>query len=49
MGSFTVETQSPYEAELLHFRHGKLEVVDYVTLRGVSGEFAVDRRLAPRT
>ncbi len=46
LGSFTIETHSPYEAELLHFRQGKLEVVDYVTLRGVSGEFSVDRRLA---
>ena len=45
LGSFTVESGQAYEAEVLHFRDGRLEVVDYVTVRGVSGEFSVERQV----
>jgi predicted phosphodiesterase len=45
LGSFTVDTASSYEAEVLRFVDGQLLAVDYVTLRGVGGGFRVDRQL----
>jgi predicted phosphodiesterase len=45
LGSFTVDTSHPYEAEILRFRDGKLTAVDYVSLTGVDGNFTVDRRV----
>jgi len=45
LGTFTVESEQAYEAEVLHFRDGRLDVVDYVTVRGISGEFSVERRV----
>ena len=45
LGTFTVESGQSYEAEVLHFRDGKLDVVDYVTVRGISGEFSVERQV----
>jgi predicted phosphodiesterase len=43
LGSFTVEEGRPYEAEVLHFVHGTLVTLDYVTVKGPSGAFTVDR------
>lgn len=45
LGAFTVDTDLAYEAELLRFTGEQLVAIDYVKLDGVSGEFAVQRRL----
>ncbi len=45
LGSFTVETDLPYEAELLRLVDGRLHTIDAVSLRGTGGEFRLDRRL----
>ncbi|OWY62623.1 hypothetical protein B7486_57420, partial [cyanobacterium TDX16] len=47
VGSFTVDEGHPYEAEVLRFVDGELIGVDYLTLRGVEGEFTIDRTLYP--
>ena len=44
LGSFTVETDLPYEAEVLHFDEGRLVGVDAIALR-TTGEFEIERRL----
>jgi Icc-related predicted phosphoesterase len=44
LGSFTVETDLPYEAQVLHFDEGQLVGVDAVSLR-TTGEFQIERRL----
>jgi predicted phosphodiesterase len=44
LGSFTVETDLPYEAEVLHFDRGRLVGVDAISLR-TTGEFQIERRL----
>ena len=46
LGSFTVETDLPYEAQVLHFAGGRLVGIDAVSLR-TSGEFEIERRLLP--
>ena len=43
LGSFTVDENRPYEAEILHFVGGRLVTLDYVTVQGPSGAFTVDR------
>jgi predicted phosphodiesterase len=43
LGSFTIDTQRPYEAQVLHLRGGELVARDYVTLQGVGGNFTVER------
>jgi hypothetical protein len=45
LGSFTVDTDTPYEAEVLRFVDGDLVGIDYVTLSGTEGEFTIDRSL----
>jgi Icc-related predicted phosphoesterase len=45
LGSFTVETAAPYEAQVLRFHGGRLVAYDYVTLRGIGGSFTIERRL----
>lgn len=45
LGAFTVETDLAYEAQILRFDGGRLVAVDYVTVRGVSGDFTLERRL----
>jgi predicted phosphodiesterase len=45
LGSFTVRTRLPYEAEVLRFIGGQLVAVDYVTMQGVGGNLRVDREL----
>jgi predicted phosphodiesterase len=47
LGSFLVETQLAYEAQVLRFDGARLVAVDYVTLRGVSGDFTVQRQVIP--
>ena len=47
LGSFTVDTSSPYEAELLHFVGRDLIAVDRIDLHGVGGAFRVERQLVP--
>ncbi len=48
LGSFLVETQLPYEAQILRFDNHRLVAVDYVTLEGVDGNFTIDRQVVPR-
>jgi Icc-related predicted phosphoesterase len=44
--SFTVDTDVPYESEILRFdRRGRLVAVDYITVRGLEGSFDIDRQL----
>jgi predicted phosphodiesterase len=45
LGSFTVDTDLPYEASLLRFVDGELRIVDSISLRGTGGEFRLDRRI----
>jgi Icc-related predicted phosphoesterase len=44
LGSFTVETDHPYEAEVLHFEDGRPVGIDAISLR-TTGEFQIERRL----
>jgi Icc-related predicted phosphoesterase len=46
LGSFTVDTELPYEAEVLHFSSGRLVGIDAISLR-TSGDFEIERRLIP--
>jgi hypothetical protein len=43
LGSFTVDSGKGYEAQILHFRKGRLVALDYITLEGISGSFTIDR------
>jgi predicted phosphodiesterase len=45
LGSFTVDADLAYEAEVLHFDDGRLVALDTIALRGTEGEFRIDRRL----
>lgn len=45
LGSFLVESDLPYEAEVIHFRNGLPHAVDYIRFFGLSEEFEVDREL----
>ena len=45
LGSFTVDTDLPYEASVLHFRDGRLVTVDFLSLEGVSGNFKLEREV----
>ena len=47
LGSFLVETATPYEAQILRFDDRRLVAIDYVTLVGVSGDFTIDRDVIP--
>ena len=47
LGSFTVDTSSPYEAQLLHFVGGHLIAVDRIDLHGVGGAFRLERQIVP--
>ncbi len=48
LGSFTVETSLPYEAEVLRFLGGELVAVDHITVAGLAGDFTLERRLVER-
>lgn len=41
--SLTVEADLSYEAQILYFSEGLLASVDYVTLRGLGGDFQLER------
>ena len=45
IGTFMVESDDAYEAQVLHFRGGRLVAVDYLTLRGISGDLSIDRQI----
>ena len=45
LGSFLIETDLPYEAEVVHFRDGFPYAVDYVTFFGLGEEFEIDREI----
>jgi predicted phosphodiesterase len=45
LGTFMVESEQGYEAQVLRYRGRRLVAIDYVTLSGVSGSFEVDRRV----
>ncbi len=45
LGSFTVETDHPSEAEVLRFDGDELVAVDYLTVNGVGGDFVLERHL----
>jgi predicted phosphodiesterase len=47
LGSFTIDTGSPYEAELLHFVGGDLVAVDRIDLHGIGGAFRLERQIVP--
>jgi predicted phosphodiesterase len=47
LGSFAVDTNSPYEAELLHFIGRDLVAVDRIDLHGIGGAFRVERQIVP--
>jgi Icc-related predicted phosphoesterase len=43
LGSFTVDTDLPYDAEVLRFVDARLRSVDAVSLQGTNGDFRLDR------
>ena len=45
LGTFSVDTGRPYEAEVLRFLDGELVAVDYLTVSGINGDFTLERRL----
>jgi hypothetical protein len=44
VGSFIVEADRPYEAEIVYFRGGQAIAYDYVALSGLGGDFQIQRR-----
>lgn len=44
LGSFLVEADLDYEAEILYFRDGEIVALDYVRFRGLGGDFEIQRR-----
>lgn len=45
IGTFIVETNDTYEAQVLHFRDGELVAIDYLTMVGISGDLSIERDL----
>jgi predicted phosphodiesterase len=45
LGTFTVETTRPYEAEVLRFLDGELIAIDHLSVSGIDGAFSLERRL----
>jgi predicted phosphodiesterase len=45
LGSFTVQTDLPYEAELLRFDGGQLVAIDRIRVRGLDGAFEIEREV----
>ncbi len=45
LGSFTVDADLAFEAEVLHFDDERLVAIDTIALQGTNGEFRIDRRL----
>jgi predicted MPP superfamily phosphohydrolase len=44
LGSFIVESDAEYEAEVLYFEDGQAIAYDYITLSGFGDDFTVERR-----
>jgi len=44
LGSFIVEADLAYEAEVIYFRDGNAVAYDYISLSGLGGDFNVERR-----
>jgi predicted phosphodiesterase len=50
LGTFTVETARPYEAEVLRFSGDELVAIDHLSVSGIDGGFTLERRLVePRS
>jgi Icc-related predicted phosphoesterase len=49
LGSFIVEGDRPYEAEIVYFRDGRAVAYDYVMLSGLGGDFQVERQTLNET
>jgi putative phosphoesterase len=49
LGSFIVESERPYEAEVVYFRQGLPVAIDYISLSGLGGDFQVERRTIERS
>jgi predicted phosphodiesterase len=45
LGSFTVEADLPYEAQVIYFRDGLPSAVDYVSFRSLGSEFDIQREV----
>jgi predicted phosphodiesterase len=45
LGSFTVQGNLPYEAELLRFDDGELVAIDRIRVHGLGGAFEIDREV----
>ncbi len=45
LGTFTVETSRPYEAQVLRFLDGELIAIDHLSVSGIDGAFTLERRL----
>jgi predicted phosphodiesterase len=45
LGTFTVETARPYEAQVLRFLDGELVAIDHLSVSGIDGAFTLERRL----
>lgn len=45
LGSLTVDTATPYEAQLLRFRDRQLVAIDYIVFEGVDGDYTVSRQI----
>jgi len=45
LGSFTTDTDLPYEAEVLHFIGDELVAVDHISLHGFDGSFTVEHQV----
>jgi len=45
LGSFTIEADLPYEAQVIYFRDGLPSAVDYVSFRSLGSEFDIQRQV----
>jgi predicted phosphodiesterase len=45
LGSFTIQADLPYEAEVIYFRDGLPSAVDYVSFRSLGSEFDIQREV----
>ena len=45
LGSFTIQADLPYEAEVIYFRDGLPSAVDYVNFRSLGSEFDIQREV----
>ena len=45
LGSFTIEADLPYEAQVIYFRDGLPSAVDYVSFKSLGSEFDIQREV----